>query len=686
MKRRWMSLPLVALAGLAAATAVSAQAGQVPPPAPSSAIAGVDLFHLRTVTDPQISPDGRQALFTVLCRDRIGPPYSRIFVADLAGGKARPWGSAEGVEGSAPRWSPDGRKVAYRAKDGLVVAAADGSGAKPLAPIDDTNDPLPRMGEDFTWSPDSSRIAFVSAVPGPLPKIEGDPIVVTRYWYRPARGWPTRFNDNKLLHIFIADVASGQVTQLTHGDRDEHSVDWSPDGKTILFVSNPEADKDFVYNYDLFTADVATGALKQLTRTKAVEFFPRWSPDGRSIAYSGLNRDITSSESNVEDPHVWTLDPATGARRELGAVVDNVQGPPRWSPDGRWLYFTVMSEGSVGLYRLPVQGGAAERVGPAPSLRGSVSTFDVGRDGSVVAAMATPKDLAELYDFKPRAGAAPAAITALNADLLGRKRIGEVRAFTFDSYDGRPVEAFLTLPPGFDPGARHAYPMILEIHGGPHYQQGPAYDQKSQVFAAQGWAVLAVNYRGSNGYGQQFANLIERDQDGGEGMDVLRGVDAALARYPAIDPDRLGIEGASYGGQLTDWLVTQTTRFKAGIPWAGISNIVSHNYMSVYHDYLEQEYFFKPHENGVNDMLWSRSPIRFVANVKTPMMLSHGDNDLLVNPAEDEQYFIALHDVGTEAIMLRYPREGHGMVETQHLVDFAGRSIDWYKRHFDPSR
>ncbi|MGH8193726.1 MAG: S9 family peptidase, partial [Woeseiaceae bacterium] len=442
-------------------------------------------------------------------------------------------------------------------------------------------------------------------------------------------------------------------------------------------------DPDFFFNYDLFTIDVGTKVVTQLTETKSNEFTPAWSPDGKTIAYSGLKRLITSSETNLEDTHVWTLDIASGDRRELGAAIDNRQGRPQWSEDGQWLYFTVQSRGSVGLYRMPATGGEPERVGPREAVRGSVRNFAVNSDGTVVAEMYTPRGPAELFLFPSGSTSEPVALTKLNAALLDSKNIAETEAFTFRSFDGLEVEAFLTLPVSLDPAARASHPMILKIHGGPHGQQGPAFEHKAQVYAAHGWATLLVNYRGSTGYGQDFAGAIARDQNGGEAKDVLAGVDAALARYPWIDPERLGIEGASYGGQLTNWLITQTTRFKAAIPWASISNLVSHNYMSVYHDYLEQEYDGKPHTGGIMDMLWERSPIRFVHRVTTPTLLSHGDNDLLVNPAEIEQYFIALRDVGVEVKMLRYPREGHGMRETQHIADFLERSIAWYDAHFD---
>ena len=375
---------------------------------------------------------------------------------------------------------------------------------------------------------------------------------------------------------------------------------------------------------------------------------------------------------------MWTVDVATGQRHEVGDVLDNRQGAPQWAPDGQALYATVQANGSVGLYRFRVAGGPAERVLPAIDARGSVSSFAVARDGTVAFAMATPALPAELYVSRP---AAPAvALTALNRDVLNGKTIADVESVAFKSFDGTAVEAFLTKPSGAGGPGKH--PMIVMIHGGPHGQQGPALNHRAQVYAARGWAALMVNYRGSTGYGQRFSDKIARDQDGGEAKDVLAAIDTVLQRYPWIDRERLGVEGGSYGGQLTNWLVTQTDRFKAAIPAASISNLVSHNYMSVYHDYLQQEYGAKPHVGGIVDMLWERSAIRYVNRVRTPVMFIHGDNDQLVNPAEIEQFFIALKDVGVETLMVRYPREGHGMRENGHIADVITRSIAWYEKHF----
>jgi dipeptidyl aminopeptidase/acylaminoacyl peptidase len=692
VSRCWIGVPalglallLIAVAGCksqqpgAAVPGAEAQAEQslpaVPPFSPSPAVQISDLYHLSSVSSVKLSPDGTRAAFDVQKRDRPGSPYSEVWTMELAAGQLSRVG-----EGSTPRWSPDGRRLGYLGRvgsgqSGIVIS--DDKGLELVAEVRSTNHPLPQVGERFAWSPDGRHIAFVSATDGPEPPMEADPIVITRYWYRPASSWPNRFNDNRRLHIFLVDVASRQVRQLTDGLFYEHSLSWSPDGKQLAFLSNHEPDPDFFFNYDIFLMDVGSGDVRQLTRTKNNEYGPLWSPDGRTIAYQGLKRPITSSETNSEDTHVWTIDVASGARRELGAGIDNRQGRPAWSPDGRWLYFTVQSRGSVGLYRLPAGGGKEERVLPADHVRGNVGSFDVGPEGVVAFSMATPGDMPQLF---MRRGEGDAQLTQLNGQVLAGKTLGEVEAFTFNTFDGRPIEAFLTKPAGLQPGGRH--PMIVMIHGGPHGQQGPSFNHKAQVYAARGWAALMVNYRGSTGYGQAFSDAIARDQNGGEAKDVLRAVDEALSRYPWIDATRLGVEGGSYGGQLTNWLVTQTDRFKAAVPWASISNLVSHNYMSVYHDYLEQEYGGRPHTGGIIDMLWERSAIRLANRVKTPVMLAHGDNDMLVNPAEIEQFYIALKDVGVETIMLRYPREGHGMRETGHVADFIERSIAWYEHHF----
>jgi dipeptidyl aminopeptidase/acylaminoacyl peptidase len=672
MPRNRTRLFVSAAAFMLALAIVSAQ--------PKAGLTSADLYKLQSVGDVQASPDGVHVAYSVQSSDRPGRPYSRLWMMSLATGRSWRIG---GDSASGPVWSPDGRLVAFSGregeKSGLMTAAPDGSGVTFIAPIEGTNHPLPSSGDRFAWSPDGNQIAFISATPGPEADANGDPMVITRYLYKPtASEGLTRFNDNRRVHIFIADLATRKVRQLTSGDYYEHSIDWSPRGDEIVFVSNRGPDPDRFFNYDVFAVKVTNGSLRRLSDTKSAEYRPKWSPDGRLIAFQGTTRDLTSSETTMEDTHVWVMDADGGNRRELGRL-DNRQGPPEWSADGRSLYFTVQERGSNRVFRQALGQGAPALVTPGDGVVGGWSPL---RDGRVVYAFADRNGPAELMLTEaPKEAVTP--LTKLNKDLLAERRLGRVDAFTFKSFDGTNIEAFLTLPPTID--TRTPHPMIVMIHGGPHGQQGPGFNSKAQIYASQGWAALMVNYRGSTGYGQKLADAIFGDQNGGEAKDVLAGVDAALANNAWIDRSRLGIEGGSYGGQLTNWIVTQTDRFRAAVPLASISNLVSFNYMAYYHDYLAVEFGSFPHQKGLMDLLWQRSPIGYVQNVKTPVLLLHGENDNDVPIAEAEQFYIALRDVGVESIMVRYPREGHGIRETKHVVDVIDRSIAWYRRHFASS-
>jgi dipeptidyl aminopeptidase/acylaminoacyl peptidase len=664
-------LPLAAL--LITAAPVTAQ---------RSGLQIADIYALRSVGDVQLSPDGATIIYGVVNNDAPDTPYSQLWTLDAASGRSQRLGGDE-LKATEPEFSPDGAKLAYfgRTDDryGLIVAGPTGADPVFVAPVETTNHVLPSSGERLAWSPDGKQVAFISATPGPETEdANGDPMVITRYLYKPHAGEGlTRFNDNKRLHIFIADVATRAVRQLTRGDYYEHSIDWSPRGDEIVFISNREPDPDRFFNYDVFTVKVADGSIRRLTTTKSAEYYPKWSPDGRSIAFSGTKRSLTSSETTMEDTHVWVMRADGSNRVELGRDLDNRQGAPEWSADGSHLYFTVQDRGNVRLYRVPAGGGKPQ---PVVSERGTVGRWAIGRGDVLAYAFTSPEGPSELH-LRASGATTGKPMTQLNADLLRTRSVAEVEAFTFSSFDGTEIEAFLTKPLV----TSGKQPMIVMIHGGPHGQQGPAFNAKAQIYAAQGWAALMVNYRGSTGYTQKLADAIFKDQNGGEAKDVLAGVDAALAKYPWIDAGRLGIEGGSYGGQLTNWLITRTTRFKAAIPAASISNLVSFNYMAYYHDYLAVEFGAFPHENGIMDILWERSPIRYASKVKTPTLFIHGENDNDVPIAEAEQFFIALKDVGVETVMVRYPREGHGIRETKHVADVIERSIAWYKKYFGTS-
>jgi dipeptidyl aminopeptidase/acylaminoacyl peptidase len=652
--------------------------------APSGKAQGLtssDLSRLRSVGSVELSPDGRRIVYSVILRDRPGRPYGQLWIMDIVTQKSVRVGGDKD-SGGGPVWSPDGKWFAFHGhqgeKGGLFIARPDGSEVTLLVSPSGTNSPLPGTGNEVTWSPDGKQLAFVSSTPGPeAAEAAGDPMVITRYLYKPDAGeGMTRFNDNQRLHIFVVDSSTKQVRQLTQGNFDEHSIDWSPDGKEILFVSNREANQDEFFNYDIFALKVADNSIRRLTATESNEYEPLWSPDGKRIVFRGTRRGLTDRETTMEDTHVWVMNADGSDRREIGAVLDNRQGAPRWAPDGSAVYFTLQERGSNHLVRLPISGGKPEYV---VKDTGGVGGWSVAKDGTLAYGFASPHDAAELY-LKTGNGA-PRKLTDLNAQLLAGKQIADVESFTFISNDNKfEIEAFLTKPLGMTATSKH--PLIVNIHGGPHSQNGPALNFKNQVYAARGWATLNVNYRGSTGYGQKFADVVFGDQDGNEGQDVLYAVSAAARRYLWIDRERLGIEGVSYGGQLTDWLITQTNEFKAAVPIAGIANLVSYNYMTYYNQYEEMEFGQFLHQGNLMDVAWERSALKHVAAAHTPTMLMHGENDNDVPIAEAEQFFIALKDVGTEAVFVRYPREGHGLSEVKHNIDSIDRCIAWYEKHF----
>ncbi len=652
-------------------------------PSGSSAqgLTSADLSRFRSAGSVALSPDVHRIAYTVVMRDRPGRAYGQLWLMDLATQKSSRVGGDKDSGGS-PLWSPDGKWLAFDGsqggKSGLFVARPDGSEIAFLASTSGTNSPLPGTGKEMTWSPDSKQIAFISSTPGAeAAQASGDPMVITRYLYKPDAGeGMTRFNDNQRLHIFVVDIASKQVRQLTRGETDEHSIDWSPDGKDILFVSNREPNQDEFFNYDVFTLRVADGSIRRLTATEFNEYEPLWSPDGRHIVYRGTRRGLTDRETTMEDTHVWEMNADGSNRREIGAVIDNRQGAPQWAPDSNSVYFTVQERGSIHLVRLPLSGGKPESI---VSDTGAVGGWSVAKDGALAYSFTSPRDMPELY-LKSGA-AAPRKLTELNSEILQGKQLGDVESFTFVSNDNKfEVEAFLTKPLGMTATSKH--PLIVNIHGGPHGQNGPGFNFKNQVYAARGWATLNVNFRGSTGYGQKFADAVFADQNGNEGQDVLYGVSAAVRRYLWLDRERMGIEGVSYGGQLTDWLITQTNEFKAAVPIAGISNLISYNYMTYYNQYEEMEFGQFLHQGNLMDIAWERSALKHVAAAHTPTMLMHGENDNDVPIAEAEQFFIAMKDVGTEAIFVRYPREGHGLSETGHVIDSIDRCIAWYEKHF----
>jgi dipeptidyl aminopeptidase/acylaminoacyl peptidase len=649
--------------------------------AQTKTIKSSDLYKMRSVSEAEISPDGKKIAYAVTSNPQTGRTFSQVWVVDVASGKStRLLGEKD--KGSSLHWSNDSEWIAFSGKtdgkDGLIIIRPDGTGQRFLAEMKGTNSPLTYEGDNIDWSPDSKQIAFVSTTPGPETELAtGDPIVITRYLYKPNyEEGSTRFNDNRRRHIFVAELSSGKVEQKTTGNFEEHSIDWSPDGKEILFVSNREPDPDLFYNPDLFSLNVSDGTLRRISATESAEFKPQWSPDGTMISFMGTRRGLTDLETDMEDTHIWIMKADGSAQKEVGKIIDNRQDQPIWSPDGRIIYCIVQERGSKKVYGISVDSDKADTV---IAEQGQVQDFSVSKNSEIAYAYLPESNLAQLY-LKDQNGSSK-QLTDLNSETLHGVKLAEIETFKFLSNDFKyEIEAFLTKPIDLDPSKK--YPMIVHIHGGPHGSRGNAFHLKAQTYAARGWATLMVNFRGSSSYGQNFSDAVFADQNGNEAQDVLYGTFAAMRRYPWIDRDQIGVEGWSYGGQLTAWLITQTHMYKAAIAGAPVINNISYNYTTYYNMYEQMEWGLLPHQGDMMNILWERSALKHVAKAKTPTMLLHGENDQDVPITESEQFYIALKDVGVETVMVRYPREGHAILEPKHQVDIIDRSMKWFEKHF----
>ncbi|MBK8316226.1 MAG: S9 family peptidase [Acidobacteria bacterium] len=695
------------------------------------AMAPTDLSVIRDVSDVQISPDGSKVVFVVseTAQDKSGQ-ISHIWMAPANGGEVKRltvWDAGE----TSPRWSPDGKWIAFYSdrdrKNGIWIFPAEGGEPRLVCHVMRTNFHLKGAGESLTWSPDSKRIAFISSpeilsevlqqpAPPVDPKLAGlppvvfrpltreeidklpvevremifraqgqamgkkavspldnavsalpdDPRVITRLQYKSR----TSFSDNLRSHIIVADIETRRLSQLTDGIFYEHSINWSPKGDEIVFASNREPDPDKINNTDLFTVNVDTFAVRQLTRTKGCEWTPVFSPDGSEIAFTGTSREITTIDSVAEDAHVFIIPARGGAVRELNSEQDRRATSVKWAPDGKSVFFTASDHGKTLIYNA----GNQRRPSAVFDKSVQVSSFSISNEGKIAFISSSPAEPAELFILK--SSGEIARLSNINQQFLSMVKLTQPRQFAFKSDVGE-VEAWLYPPADLAEGKK--YPLILNIHGGPHGMFGYSFNSSAQVMAANGYAVLMVNPRGSSGYGQKFADGCINDWGGGDYRDLMRGVNEALGRFPFIDGDRMAVTGGSYGGYMTNWVITQSDRFKAAVASASLSNLISFYSTSLYQDLIHAEFNGYPWDNF--DILWDRSPLKHVKNAKTPLLLLHGEQDNDVHMTQAEEMFTAMKMRGIESVLVRYPREGHGFREPRHREDSLARTLQWFDKY-----
>ncbi len=641
------------------------------PPAPE------DLLAVTELSDISSSPDGGSVAFVATQADLAANRHTvRLIVMPSAGGASRQL--AEGLGGIGNlRWSPDGSRLAFFASQGgrsavWVLDARSGALTR-ICDYDRGNSFLSKAGNPLAWAPDGSQLAFAGTTEPP--PAEADPLVITRIQYKTR----TALSDNRRSHIHVVPSTGGTPRAVTTGSFDEHSIDWGGDGSEIIFLSNREPDADANYNYDLFAVNVRSGAVRQVTSTPGVEMDPSLSPDGRWIAYIATTRAVTTIDSVAEDAHVWVIPTAGGPARELNHALDRRSASPRWTRDGLSVLYTAMDHGKTSLYSVPRGGG---RSVPLVDERAQIGSFSVARgDGAVALSLSSPTKPPEIYRMAASGGALQ-PLTTLNHALASGWNLVEPRAVRFTSFDRTEIEGWL-YPAAAGSGKA---PMLLSIHGGPHGMYGYAFNPVFQVHSARGYATLALNPRGSSGYGQAFADGCVGNWGGGDYKDLMAGVDHVLRAYPEIDGDRLGVVGSSYGGFMTNWVITQTPRFKAAVSGASLSNLISFYATSLYQDLVHVEFGGEPWKGDNFALLWKWSPLRYVEQVVTPTMFVHGELDNDVHITQAEEMYTALRRRGVEAALVRYAREGHGFREPKHQVDRLARTLAWFDRYLAPAK
>jgi dipeptidyl aminopeptidase/acylaminoacyl peptidase len=643
-----------------------------------------DLPLLKGVTDPQISPDGRSVAYVRTTSDyQADKITSVIVIVDATSGAIRHMTS-----GTAPLWSPDGRLLALRddagSHAGIWIYDVGTEQRRFLVPVYSTNAWLGNLAvKNYAWSPDGSAIAYVgtdSVVPA-TPRPDGDAPaaadveVFSRIMYKTRIG----FTDNRRTHIYVMPVACGAAPScvprvLTPGSYDEHSLAWSPDGHHIAFVSDRSPDPDNAYTNDLWTVDAETGQVTRLTDTPSAEFWPAWSPDGKQIAFPAWRRTHNTKDSPAEDTHVWAMSAAGGAAWPVAPSLDRRVGQVSWSPAGGSVYFTATDHGSISVYRAPAAGGPAQRLTTCTCQVPQYSLDHAGRWMAYVQNDLTHPS--ELW-IAGADGRGARQLSHEQDSLLARVTMVPSESFAFTSFDGLPVQAWLIKPAGLQPGQR--YPLILSIHGGPHSIFGNSFTSGNQILAAHGYGILAINPRGTNGYGQAFSDGSLLNWGGGDYHDLMAGLDTVISHNPWIDTTRMGLTGGSYGGFMTNWIITQTPRFRAAVSLYSVSNLISFYGTSLYTDLIESEFNGLPWDNY--PLLWQWSPLAHVAQARTPTLFLHGEVDNDVPVSQAEEMYVALRKQGVAATFALYPGEGHGFHRPAHILDSLLRLEAWFDHY-----
>jgi len=644
-----------------------------------------DVFEMEYADDPQVSPDGSRVAYVRTSMDIMTDRGRRtIWVVDTDGGNHRPLVSGQGNY-SSPRWSPSGDRLAYLSdRDGktqLFVQWLDGGETVKVTT-------LPQSPRSIVWSPDGTQIAFTRFVPAKPPTLAEMPAkpkgaewaepatIVDRMTFRRDGGGYLPTGNNQ---VFVVPADGGTPRQMTFGEYPiSGSVSWMPDSQSIIFSSNRRENVEYQPRQnDLFAASIANGEITQMTDHAGPESNPAVSPNGRYLAYTSA----ADTRQGYNRAVLKIKDLRTGKSRSLTASLDRSVSDVQWASDSKALWVSYNDLGMNRVAQVDLKGelkqsdivlGGTALGRPYTSGEFSVGgknqlAFTLGRDDR-------PADLALL-----QAGKQPRVLTDLNSDLMGQRKMAHVERMTWaSSHDGLEIEGWIMKPPGFDP--KQTYPMILEIHGGPHSAYGPNYSTEAQLYAAAGYVVFYTNPRGSTSYGEEFANTIDLAYPGYDYDDLMSGIDALLERG-YVDTDQLYVTGGSGGGVLTAWIVGKTDRFRAAVVAKPVINWASFVLTADLNYYFATTWFDAPPWEDYEGY-WKRSPLSLVGNVSTPTMLLTGEADYRTPMSETEQYYQALKHRGIDTLMVRIPGASHSIyARPSNLIAKVNNILAWFDRH-----
>ncbi|WP_018130458.1 S9 family peptidase [Effusibacillus pohliae] len=654
-----------------------------------------DLYRFNWVGEPAVSNRDRAIAFVQKSVNAERSGYrTQIHLVSLNGDGETVF--TQGEKDSAPAWSPDGTHLAFLREQNelrqIWIMPRSGGEARRMTD-------MPRGVHSFIWSPDGRSIAFTARVSEDPLRDKRAPTDEKKFYREQVREinrtrWKADgegFWDGRRLHLFLLDVAAGSVTRLTEGNFDASEPVWSPDGATIAFVStmvdDPRADPDAQFYSDVYTVRTDGSQLRKLTVSNLSIMQANFSPDGNTVAFFGHDR----SYEGATQTRLYTVGadggPVVCITEGFDGQIGNVAisdmrshlrtPPPLFSADGNWIYALVSRHGSVHVYRFSLDGQHE----PLTSGDREIYQFTITSDDRYLVAASTNVRLpGDLYRVDLQTGE-EVRLTASNDRLLEEIRLSVPETFWFETSDGWNIQGWIMRPDGLQEGS--TCPAILEIHGGPHAMYSHSFFHEFQLLAAQGYAVIYTNPRGSHGYGQQFVDACRGDYGGRDYQDLMEAVDYAIANYPFIDPHRLGVTGGSYGGFMTNWIVGHTDRFRAAVTQRSISNWLS------FYGVSDIGYYFAEWEVGGNpwdnhELLWQRSPLAYAAQVNTPLLILHGEEDLRCPIEQAEQLFVALKKFGKEVQFVRFPDANHELSRSGNpllRVERLKRIVGWFNRY-----